>query len=126
MSLQRVFFAFFVLLALSMNFGFFYGQIDNAIHHNLYELFGAIVINLIATILKLGERSHFGSLMLASSLVADAGLLAAAMVLGYANHVSGNVTPEFVAVAVSLSGGALVANIVSVTLMVIEAATLRR
>jgi len=30
MSLQRVFFAFFVLLALSMNFGFFYGQTDNA------------------------------------------------------------------------------------------------
>ena len=64
--------------------------------------------------------------MLASSLVADVGLLAASMVLGYANHVSGGVTPEFVAMAVSLSGGALVANIVSVTIMVTEAATLRR
>lgn len=126
MSLQRVFFAFFVLLALSMNFGFFYGKIDDVLQHNLYELFGAIVVNLIATILKLGERSHFGALMLASSLVADVGLIGAALVLGYASHIAGGMSPQFVASAVSMAGGALVANIVSVTLLITEAATLRR
>ena len=126
MSLQRVFFAFFVLLALSLNFGFFVGDMDNPAHHSVYELFGAIVINLIATILKFGERSHIGALLLASSLVADVGLLAAAAVMGYAGYVAVANTSVYVATEVSLAGGALVANIVSVTLLVIEAATLRR
>jgi len=63
-------------------------------------------------------------LLLAGSLVADVGLISAAKVMGYANHIAGNVTPEYIASAVSLAGGALLANIVSVTLMVIEASTL--
>lgn len=126
MNLKRVLFAFFVLLALSLNFGFFYGDIDNAAHHSVFELFGAIVINLIATVLKFGERSHIGALLLASSLVADVGLLAAAAVMAYAHHVAAAHAAHFVALEVSLAGGALLANIVSVTLMVIEASTLRR
>jgi len=126
MSMQRVLFAFFVILALSLNFGFFIGDIGNPAYHSAYELFAAIVISLIATVLKFGERSHIGALLLASSLVADVGLLAAAVVMGYANHVADVHTAAFVATEVSLSGGALVANIVSVILMIIEASTLRR
>ncbi len=125
MNLNRVFFAFFVLLALSLNYGFFVGDMDNPEHHSVYELFGAVVINLIATVLKFGERSHIGALLLASSLVADVGLLAAAAVMGYATHVAGN-PAVWTPLEVSLAGGALTANIVSVTLMVIEASTLRR
>ncbi len=126
MSLNRVLFAFFVILALSLNFGFFVGDIGVRAYHSLYELFGAIVISLIATVLKFGERSHIGALLLASSLVADVGLLGSAAVMGYANHVAIGNSVTFVATAVSLSGGALIANIVSVTLMIIEASTLRR
>jgi len=126
MSIQRVLFAFFVILALSLNFGFFIGDIDNPAHHSVYELFGAVVISLIATVLKFGERSQIGALLLASSLVADVGLLAAAAVMGYANHVADLPGSSFVVTEVSLAGGALVANIVSVTLMIIEASTLRR
>ncbi len=125
MNLQRVFFAFFVLLALSLNYGFFVGDMDNPAHHSAYELFGAIVINLIATVLKFGERSHIGSLLLASSLVADVGLLGAAAAMGYATHVAGN-PAVWTPLEVSLAGGALSANIVSVALMVIEASTIRR
>jgi len=126
MSLQRVLFAFFVILALSLNFGFFVGEIGNAAHHSPYELFAAIVISLIATVLKFGERSHIGALLLASSLVADVGLLAAAAVMGYANHVADVPAVEFVVTEVSLAGGALIANIISVVLMIIESSTLRR
>ena len=53
MNTQRVWFAFFIVLALTLNFGFFVGEIDNPLHHNPYELFFALVVSLIATVLKL-------------------------------------------------------------------------
>ena len=34
MNTQRVWFAFFIVLALTLNFGFFVGEIDNPHHHN--------------------------------------------------------------------------------------------
>jgi len=33
MNLEKVIFAFFVVLALTLNFGFFFGDIDNQDHH---------------------------------------------------------------------------------------------
>jgi len=126
MNVQKVVFAFFVLLALSLNFGFFVGQIDNPLHHSVYELFGAIVVSLIATVLKFGERSQIGALVLAGSLVADVGLLAGACIWGYVEHIGTGMTPGAMAMIVSLAGGALIANIVSVMLMIIEGVTVRR
>lgn len=37
--------------------------------------FAAIVVNLIATILKLGDKTQLGSVLLATSLVADIQLI---------------------------------------------------
>jgi len=125
MSVQKVVFAFVVLLALSLNYGFFLGEIDNPMHHSVYELFGAIVVSLIATVLKFGERSQIGSLVMAGSLVTDAGLLAAACLWAYVEHVGGGMTPNAMAMIVSLAGGALLANVVSVLLMIIEGVTVR-
>ena len=48
MNLEKVIFSFFMILALTLNFGFFYGEVHNPIHHNVYELYAVIVINLIA------------------------------------------------------------------------------
>ena len=48
MNTQRVWFAFFIVLALTLNFGFFVGEIDNPYHHNPYEFFFALVVSLIA------------------------------------------------------------------------------
>ena len=63
----------------------------------------------------------------AASLVADIHLVAAAVVWGVANHITETgLTPTVVASVVSLSGGALLANLVSVTLLVIETVSLRR
>ena len=80
-------------------------------------LFAAIVVNLIATILKLGDKTQLGSVLLATSLVADIQLIAAAIVWTVALYSSG-INPEIMAVIVSLSGGALLANITSVALYV--------
>ena len=41
---NKVFFAFFIILATTLNFGFFIGDIDNINHHNQFELFFAIIV----------------------------------------------------------------------------------
>jgi len=127
MNLEKVVFGFFVLLAATLNFGFFIGDIDDPAVHNVYELFAAMVVSLIATVLKFGDRTQLGAVHLATSLVADLQLLAAALVWGYAEYVSSEgLTPAAMASVVSLSGGALLANIVSVVLLVVETVSFQR
>ncbi|PRD66744.1 DUF6394 family protein [Malikia granosa] len=127
MNLEKVIFGFFIVLAATLNFGFFIGEIDNPAHHHIYELFAAVVVNLIATILKLGDRTQIGAVHLSTSLVADLQLIAAAMVWGYTAHVSQvGMTPEVTTSIVSLSGGALLANVVSVVILIAETIMQRR
>jgi len=127
MNLEKVVFGFFIVLAATLNFGFFIGEIDNPAHHHIYELFAAVVVNLIATILKLGDRTQIGAVHLSTSLVADLQLLAAALVWGYAEHVTQTgMTPEITTSIVSLSGGALLANVVSVVILIAETIMQRR
>ncbi len=127
MNLEKVIFAFFIVLALTLNFGFYVGEIDNIAQHNIYILFAALVVSLIATVLKLGDRTHLGAVMLATSLAADLQLIAAVLVWAYAVHISPTgLTPYTMAAIVSLSGGAVLANITSVVLLVAETITIRR
>ena len=127
MNMEKVVFGFFILMSLTLNFGFFVGDIDNPAHHHSYELFAAIVVNLIATILKMGDRSQMGAILLSTALVADLQLIAAALVWTFAVHVQQiGLTPEVVASMVSLAGGAMIANTVSVVLLVAETIVLRR
>ena len=108
---------FFIILAMTLNFGFFYGDMDSMVHHNRFELFAAIVVNLIATTLKLGDRTQMGSVLLATSLVADIQLIAAATIWTIAEY-NGTMDAEMVGIIISLSGGALLANISSVILYI--------
>ena len=127
MNLEKVVFGFFVLLAATLNFGFFIGDIGNADLHNPYELFAALVVSLVATVLKFGDRTQIGAVHLATSLVADLQLGAAAIAWTYAAHISvEGMTPAATASVVSLSGGALLANAVSVVLLVVETVTYHR
>lgn len=127
MNLEKVIFGFFILLAATLNFGFFVGDIADPAHHDIYELFAAIVVSLIATMLKFGDRTQIGAIHLATSLVADLQLIAAAMVWGYAAHVAvDGLTAEMTSRVVSLSGGALFANIVSVVILIAETIMQRR
>ena len=127
MNLEKVIFGFFVLLAATLNFGFFLGDISMPHLHNVYELFAAVVVNLIATVLKFGDRTQIGAVHLATSLVASLQLIAAAVVWAYADNVSSaGMTAEATAGVVSLSGGALFANVVSVVLLVAETVSFQR
>jgi hypothetical protein len=127
MNPEKVVFGFFIVLALTLNFGFFVGEIDNPDHHPVYELFVVFVVNLIATVLKFGDRSQMGAVLLATSLVAILQLIAAVLLWTFAVHVTGTgLTPAVTASIVSLSGGALLANVISVVLLIIETVMLRR
>jgi small-conductance mechanosensitive channel len=127
MNLEKVVFGFFVLLAATLNFGFFIGDIADPVLHNEYELFAAVVVNLVATVLKFGDRTQIGAVHLATSLVADLQLIAATLVWAYATQVSSEgLTHSATASVVSLSGGALLANVVSLVLLVVETVSFRR
>jgi Ca2+/H+ antiporter, TMEM165/GDT1 family len=119
MNLHKVISGFFIILAMTINFGFFYGDMDSLVTHSKYELFLAIIINIIATTLKLGDKTQIGSVLLATSLVADIQLIAAAIIWTIYGY-SYNIDAEIVSIIISLSGGALLANITSVALYVGE------
>jgi len=127
MNSEKVLFSFFMILALTLNFGFFIGEMDDPQHHNVYELFAVIIVNLIATVLKFGDRSRLGPMLLATSLVALVQLISAALVWTFAVHVQETgLTADTMVLIVSLSGGAVLANIISVILLMIETTMLRR
>ena len=124
MNLEKVVFGFFIVLAMTLNFGFFLGDIDNPSHHHVYELYAAIIVSLIATVLKFGDRTHVGAFLLSTSLAADLQLISAAILWAALN---GNMDDSSLTVyIVSLSGGALMANFVSVILLIAETIGQRR
>ena len=84
MNLEKVVFAFVILLAATLNFGFVYGDIDDPAHHDIWELFAAVVVNLVATVLRLGDRTQIGAVHLSTSLVAVLQLIAATLVWFFA------------------------------------------
>ncbi len=124
MNLEKVVFGFFIVLAMTLNFGFFLGEIDNPSHHHVYELYAAIIVSLIATVLKFGDRTHVGAFLLSTSLAADLQLITAAILWA---ALDGKMDPTSLMVyIVSLSGGALMANFVSVILLISETISQRR
>ena len=126
MSTERVLFAFVIVLALTLNVGFVAGNLADIDHHNVYELYAALVVSLIATVMKFGDRSALGSTMLATSLVADLQLIAAAAAWGFYAQGGALMSAHHSATVVSLAIGAVVANVVSVVLLVIETSSLRQ
>ncbi len=127
MNSEKVVFAFFVLLAAALNLSFVWGDVDDPSHHSAYELFAALIINLVATVLKLGDRSHLGAVLLSTSLVADLLLIAAAVTWGvYSQVLQAAMSPQAIASVVSLAAGALLANLASTVLLIIETSNLRR
>ena len=68
-----------------------------------------------------------GAVLLATSLVADLQLLIAAVLWAWAAYVTETgMTSELLSSIISMSGGALLANLVSVTLLVSETIVIRR
>jgi hypothetical protein len=127
MNLERVVFGFVIILALAFTSAFVMGDIDNPAHHSVWVLTIAILINLIATGLKLGDRSQVGALLLASSLVADVLLIAARVIWVIAeNETEFGPSISSMVNIVSLAGGALVASTVSIVILVGDTLISRR
>lgn len=125
MNFDKLISGFFIIFAMTLNFGFFYGSMDSLVQHSKYELFAAIVVNIIATTLKIGDKTQIGSVLLATSLVADIQLIAAATVWTIA-HYNNAIDLHITSVIISLSGGALLANVVSVILYIGETLKAKR
>ena len=126
MNLEKVIFGFFIIFACTLNFGFFVGDIDRPELHHPFELFAAVVVNLIATVIKFGDRTQVGAIHLATSLVAVLQLAAAALVWFFASRAGTGFVPGDMASIVSLSAGALLANIVSMAILIVETTVQRR
>ena len=109
MDWGKVIYVFFTLMSVTSIAGFLY-------EHSAVALFVAGSLNLVSTILKLGVRNILAAELLASSLVADLHLIPAFVYL----EISGNITW-----AIALSIGALIANIFSMALVLIESTKTR-
>lgn len=109
MDWGKVVFVFFSLMSLTTTAGFLYD-------HNTIALFIAASVNIISTILKIGVRNILAAELLASSLVADLHLLPAFFFLQVSNDLE---------TAIALSIGAVVANIFSIAVVLIESSKVR-
>lgn len=127
MNLERVAFGFFILLTLSLNAAFVTGGVASAAHHNAWILTVAIIVNLVAIGLKLGDRSQIGALLLAAGLVAGLLLITARIVWIVAVPEGGSGPgPAEMADIVSIATGALVANVVATAILVGDTLLSRR
>jgi hypothetical protein len=106
MDWGKVIYIFFSLMSLTTTAGFLY-------YHDPLALFIAAGVNIISTILKIGVRNLLSTELLASSLVADLHLIPAFIVLTFSHNIE---------LAVALAIGAVVANIYSMALALIESA----
>ena len=109
MDWGKVIYIFFALMSLTTTAGFLYE--DNGM-----ALFIAASINLVSTLLKIGVKNLLAAELFASSLVADLHLIPAYIIF----EINGDIRT-----AISLAIGAIVANIFSISLVLIEAAKVR-
>jgi hypothetical protein len=104
MDWGKVIYVFFTLMSLTTAAGFLY-------EHSALALFIAASVNVVSTILKIGVRNLLSAELLASSLVADLHLIPAFFALVfYGNE----------ALSIGLVIGAVIANLFSIVLVIVE------
>lgn len=106
MDWGKVIYVFFSLMSLTTTAGFLYDENDIA-------LYIAASVNFISTLLKIGVRNLLAAELLASSLVADLHLIPAFIALA---------AYDSIVTATAFAIGAVVANVVSIALFLIESA----
>jgi hypothetical protein len=119
MNTEKVIFGFLVFLAMALNVVFVSGDSTQPEVHRVWLLFAAVVVNVVATVVKLGDRSQIGALLLAAAFVADLLLLVAGLIWAFADS-SASLAPGTEVTIVSFVTGALVANVISAILLVSE------
>ncbi len=106
MNWGKVFYIFFTLMSLTTSAAFLY-------EHTIVALFIAGSVNVISTLLKIGVRNVLSAELLAGSLVADLHLIPAFFVMQFSNNEK---------LAVGLVIGAVIANIYTIFVTMIESA----
>ncbi|HFU77001.1 MAG TPA: hypothetical protein ENK68_00665 [Epsilonproteobacteria bacterium] len=106
MNWGKVFYMFFTLMSLTTSAAFLY-------ENSIVALFIAGSVNVISTLLKIGVRNLLSAELLAGSLVADLHLIPAFFALEFYNNDK---------IAVGLVIGALIANIYTIIVTMIESA----
>jgi hypothetical protein len=104
MQWGKVFYIFFTLMSLTTSAAFLYED-------SLVALFIAGSVNMISTIMKIGVRNILSAELLAGSLVADLHLIPAFFAMKFYEN-----TP----VAIGLVIGAVIANIYTIIVSMIE------
>ncbi len=104
MNWGKVIYIFFALMSLTTTAEFLYDK-------NEIALFIAASVNLVSTLLKIGVKNILSAELFASSLVADLHLIPAFIAL----QTTGNAT-----LCYSLAIGAIIANVFSLALVLIE------
>ena len=113
----NVWVAFFILMALATNVGFIYSWSGIA-------LFFATIFNIIATLIKYRTKvkTILGEISFAASLVAVLHLVTSCLIILIAGGVFIQLEPEKITslLAVGFAMGALIVNILSVAILVLE------
>lgn len=109
MDWGKVTYIFLSLMSLTTTAGFIYEP-------NVVALFIAAGVNVLSTILKIGVKNLLAAELLASSLVADLHLIPAFLVFVFVGNIE---------LTIALAIGAVIANIVSVALSLIESAKIK-
>ncbi len=109
MDWGKVVFIFFALTSLTTTAGYLYD-------HNTIALFIATSINLVSTLLKIGVKNILSAELFASSLVADLHLIPAFLY---------EVLVHDTKAAMAMAIGAVIANLFSMALVLIEASKTR-
>ncbi|GAB1465506.1 DUF6394 family protein [Aliarcobacter cryaerophilus] len=106
MDWGKVTYIFLTLMSLTTTAGFLYEP-------NIIALFIAGGVNVISTILKIGVKNLLAAELLACSLVADLHLIPAFLVFVFTGNLK---------LVIALAIGAVIANIVSMILSMVESA----
>lgn len=115
MNWGKVIYVFFALMSLTTTAGFIYAQ-------NELALFAAASANAISTILKIGVRNFLAGETFASSLVADLHLIPALIIYQVYKVPGENIAEQDIFLIIqSLAIGAVIANVFSLILVLIDA-----
>jgi len=108
----KVFYIFFTLMSVTTSVAFLFENSGIA-------LFTAGSINLISSILKLGVRNLFSAELFAGSLVADLHLLPAFFIYHFSDKVENS------GIITGLVVGAIIANVYTLIISIVESAKLK-
>ncbi len=111
MNWGKVFYIFFTLMSLTTS-------VSYLLEHTVVALFVAGSINLVSTILKLGVRNLLSAELLAGALVADLHLLPVFFIFQFGSGENDNLI-------IGLVMGAIIANIYTLVISIVESAKMK-